>query len=72
MRTKQQEIARYRWLTPAAFGERIGVSAEHVRSLIQAGEIRALDVSLPGSKRVEYRISDSEYERFVEARATAA
>lgn len=65
MRTKQQEVARYRWLSPAEAGERIGgVSRDHVIRLLKEGELRARNVALASSKRPDYRIDPDSVDEF--------
>jgi excisionase family DNA binding protein len=52
----ERHTARRTWLTTAQAGERLGVSAEHVRKLIDDRELRAMDVSRRGAKAKEYRV----------------
>ena len=50
--------------TPAEVARHLGVSANHVRAMIQQDKIRALDA---GTRRAEYRISESELQRLLAA-----
>lgn len=69
MRTVEQEQARYRWPTTKETGELIGgVTPEHVIRLIHAGELAARDVSLPTSKRPDYRVDPASIDSFNERR----
>ena len=54
-----------RGYTTADVARRLGVSANHVRTMIAAKKIHAQDV---GTTRVEYRISEAEVERLLAAR----
>jgi hypothetical protein len=69
-RTSAAEIARFTWITPATFGERLGgekpVSAVQVRRLIKRGLIRPEMVmpTNPGSRRPDYRIDPAAVEAF--------
>ena len=54
-----------RGYTAADVARRLGVSANHVRSMIAAKKIRARNV---GTTRVEYRISEAEVERLLATR----
>ena len=75
-RSSKQEQARFTWLTPRQWGERTGTSANHVRALVASGWFRhedaqpeCIDVSLPGSKQPEYRLSPASLERWFSERA---
>lgn len=72
MRTREQSIARYTWLRIGDFADAIGCSREHVRALIKQGEIaNVIDVSKRGAKLPEYRIPQSELEKFLQSRRLA-
>jgi excisionase family DNA binding protein len=62
MRTKEAAYAAYNWPTPAEAAELLGgVSAEHVIRLVKAGELRARNVALSGTR---YRIDPASVEAF--------
>lgn len=65
LRTAEQTQSMYRDLTTAEFGARIGgVTAAHVRELIDAGRIpEAINIS-PHKERSEWRIPEAAVERF--------
>jgi hypothetical protein len=72
MRSAEAERARFTWLTPKAFGERLGVSDQHVRDLIAKGWFgkgECIDVSLPGAKVKRYHIAPAALDRFLRERA---
>ncbi|MDB4952114.1 MAG: hypothetical protein JWM27_4763 [Gemmatimonadetes bacterium] len=75
MRTKQQELAQYTWLTPSGFGERVGVGAEHVRELIRSGTCfragEVINVALDPARKTEYRIHPDALRRFLAERSVA-
>lgn len=76
-RTPEQERARYNWLTTKVAAERIGgeekpVSTSHVLALIEARELRARDVSSPGSKRKDWRVDPASIEEFLDRRTSDA
>ena len=66
----QRHEARRRWLHTDAAGVELGISDEHVRQLIAAGELRAMDVSKPGAKRKEYRLRPEWIAEFEERRTS--
>lgn len=66
MRTKEQSIAAYNWPTPSEAAQMIGgVSAEHVIRLVKAGELKARNVALSGTR---YRIDPESIRDFNERR----
>jgi ribosomal protein L19E len=69
MRTKEQEVARWTWLTPAEFGERFGgVTDEHVRRMIADGTFRKGEVlNVARGRGREYRISHSALDRLLDS-----
>lgn len=76
MRTKEQERARYNWMSTRAFADAIGTEEEHVRSLIAEGWFRhtgdipeCMNVARPEAKRPEYRIHPNALKRFYRERA---
>lgn len=70
MRTREAVYADYNWPTPAETGRRLGgVSAEHVIRLVKAGELRARNVALSGTR---YRIDPESIEAFCKRREVAA
>jgi len=65
--------ARRKWLTTAQAGELLGnVTAEHVRTLIGAGALRALDVSRPNAKTREFRIRPEWVDAYIEEHTVGA
>lgn len=58
-------------LTPAEAGEAIKVDPRRVRAWIRAGELPAIDVSLPNARRRAYRIRRGEWEAFIQRREVA-
>lgn len=65
--------ARRQWLSTSQAGELMGnVTAEHVRSLIGAGALRALDVSKPGAKVREFRIRPEWVDEWIERNTVGA
>lgn len=80
MRTRQHHDFAYNGLTTAEFGERVGMSAEKVRELIEArwfivpkdGPPECLDIRSPKAKQPTYRIHPSAVDRFLRERAVAA
>lgn len=70
MRTREQVFADYNWPTPAEAAKRLGgVSAEHVIRLVKAGELRARNVALSGTR---YRIDPESIDDFCKRREVAA
>lgn len=56
-----------RLFTPAEAGAALGGASEmHVRRLVAAGLLRAVDIALPGSQRTKLRIRADDLETFVE------
>lgn len=67
----ERHQARRNWLTTRQAGEMIGgVTDAHVRALIAAKELTALDVSKPGGKNKEYRIRPEWVESYVARRTS--
>lgn len=67
MRTKEQQFADYNWPAPSAVARMLGgVSAEHVIRLVKAGELRARNVAVTGTR---YRIDPESVEDFKRRRA---
>jgi hypothetical protein len=68
-RTPEAEIARYGWISTGKAAERIGgdvpVSTSHVLRLIAAGELRARNVAMPGSKRPDWRVDPKSVDKFL-------
>lgn len=71
-RSVEQEEARYAWISTTLAASRIGgeppVSTSHVVRLIEDGELEARDVSRPGSKRPEWRVSPESVDAFLARR----
>jgi excisionase family DNA binding protein len=59
-------------LTPAQAGERLGASEMHVYRAIAAGDLRAVDIANPGSKRSKTRVRSDDLEAYIEARTRRA
>jgi excisionase family DNA binding protein len=68
----ERQRARYRWLTTRQAGERLGVSGQHVRDLVAAEALAAMDVRLPGAPKPEYRIAEDSVDAFIAARSNGA
>lgn len=66
----ERQRAVYKWLNTRRAAERLGVSVEHVRLLIDDKELRAMDVSRDPSRYHEYRIKPEWCDEF-EARRTS-
>lgn len=49
-------------------GEKLDCSENHVYRLIAAGELEAVDIAVPGSRRTKLRISDEEIARYIQTR----
>lgn len=74
MRNADQDRAAYNWPAPSevAADPRLHASTKHVHRLIAAGELEAMDISQPGSKRPTYRINPASVERFIASRTKKA
>lgn len=71
MRTREQERARYAWMTlDEAALELGGVSVTHVMRLVEDGDLRARNVARRGAKRPSWRIDPETVERFNTSRTT--
>lgn len=71
----EREEARYNLLTTGQVAARLSddnVNAETVRSWIDAGELRAVDIRRPGAKRPTWMVDWSWVEEFLEARSNLA
>lgn len=62
--------ARRRWLTTSQAAGLLGIGASHVRALIDAKQLRAMDVSKPGAKQREYRIREEWVAEFEQRRTS--
>lgn len=75
-RSPEAEKARYGWVTTGEAAIRIGgedpVSTSHVIRLIEAKELRARNVAMPGSKRKDWRIDPASIEEFLDRRTSEA
>lgn len=73
-RSPEAEQARYQWVTTAKAAELIGgdepVSTSHVLRLIEAKELRARNVAMPGSKRKDWRVDPASVEEFLDRRTS--
>lgn len=56
-------------LTPPTAGKRVGMSAAKIRLLIEAGELKAIDIATRPGKRPIYRIRPSALEEFLRRRS---
>lgn len=54
--------------SPTAVARKLGVSAQMVLIWIRTGELRALNVGKPHSKRATYRILKADLDKFIESR----
>ena len=59
-----------RFFSPPVLAKLLGVSADHVLSLIHAGELKASNVTLPGAKRPRYKVAEADVEAFLARRAS--
>jgi excisionase family DNA binding protein len=55
-------------LTPAEAGERIRASETHIYRLIEDGELRAVDIAQPGSRRQKTRVRPDDLDAYIEKR----
>jgi excisionase family DNA binding protein len=55
-------------LTPAEAGERIRASEAHLHRLIEDGELRAVDIAVPGSSRQKTRVRSDDLDAYIEKR----
>ena len=60
----------FRYLTINDVAARLGVDRRHVYRLIEAGEIVAIDISMPGVRQ-SLRIAEDELGRFIVRRGVA-
>jgi hypothetical protein len=58
------------WITPPQYAQELGVKPATILDRIRSGELVAIDMAKPGSKRPRYRIHRSEAVAF-EQRRTA-
>lgn len=56
--------------TPAEAGERLRASESHVYRLIADGDLRAVDIAQPGSRRPKTRVRSDDLDAYIEARTT--
>lgn len=56
--------------TPAEAGERLRASESHVYRLIADGNLRAVDIAQPGSRRPKTRVRSDDLDAYIEARTT--
>jgi hypothetical protein len=68
LRTAAEYQALFKGMAVSQVADLLSCDAAHVRNLIKAGALAAVNVGLPG-KRKEWRVSVSDYERFVKERA---
>lgn len=68
-RTKEQHVAAFNGMKPSAIAEELGCSREHVVSMIQAGLLKAVDISV--GRRPEYRVARDSFEAFLADRSVA-
>lgn len=69
-RTREQEVAAYRYLRPVQIAEQLGCSPSHVLNLIRDGKLAAIDIGT--GRRPEYRVAPDALGAFLRRRATAA
>ena len=70
MRTRQQEIARHRWLKPSAVAAELDCDDDLVRDHIKAGDFPDVDkepgvINIGGGKVPQYRINPRSLEAFI-------
>lgn len=66
---RQEAIYSGDWLTPEQAGRAAGdIGADTILAAIHGGELRAMDVSRPSSKRSTFKIRRDWLEAWVEAR----
>jgi len=66
-------VTDVRLLTPKETGVRLGGASEnHVYRLIAVGALRAVDISLPGSRRSKTRVREDDLAAYIERRTTAS
>ena len=53
------------WYTPPEIAKQLRVDVAKIIARIRAGELVAIDVSTPGSRRPRYRISDEALQDFI-------
>jgi hypothetical protein len=68
LKSVEQYEALFKGMEIQTVAKLLPCSPAHVRNLIKAGALAAVNVGLPG-KRKEWRVSVSDYERFVKERA---
>ena len=56
------------WLTPPQYAKELGVKSATILDRIRSGELVAIDMAQPGSKRPRFRIHRSEALAFEERR----
>lgn len=58
------------FFTPRALAKQLGTSPDRVVDLIHSGELLAIDIRGPGSRRATWRISRESIDDFVRRRAS--
>jgi excisionase family DNA binding protein len=58
------------WASPPTYAKEIAIKVDKVYSLIAAGEITAVNVAADPRGKPRYRISRTEWERWLESRST--
>ena len=66
--TKGAAATAVRLLPISKVSETLGCSPKHVRGMIRAGSLPAIDISLPDSQRPCWRVPEHEVRRFLEMR----
>jgi excisionase family DNA binding protein len=70
VRTREQEVAAYTYLTPQEVAEVLKCSAEHVKRLIKKGEIAAVDIGT--ERRPLYRVAPDVFAAYLQSASVAA
>lgn len=70
LRTPEQEVAAYTYLSSAEVAGRLGCSPTHVTHLITTGKLRAIDIG--AGQRPEYRVKPEWLEEFEKLREVHA
>jgi excisionase family DNA binding protein len=72
MRSAEQSVAAFNYLTVGEVAAQIHASRRQVLRLIVAGELEAIDISAPPAVRPTYRVSPAAVAAWVKARTRKA
>lgn len=59
-------------LTIPATATRLGASEMHIYRLIASGDLRAVDISMPGSRKSKTRVRSDDLDDYIESRTRTA